>query len=39
MPVREKVLEDQFAQVLVGRLRFDNEVLDWARMALQASHA
>ncbi|MCY4008008.1 MAG: recombinase family protein [Rhodobacteraceae bacterium] len=36
--VREEVLEDQFAQVL-GRLRFDDEVLDWARLALQASHA
>ncbi len=36
--MREEVLEDQFVQVL-GRLRFDDEVLDWARLALQASHA
>ncbi len=28
----------QFAQVL-GRLRFDDKVLEWARMALNVSHA
>ncbi len=36
--VREEVLESQFTEML-GRLRFDEEVLDWVRGALQASHA
>ncbi len=36
--VREEVLEQQFTEML-GRLRFDNEVLDWVREALHASHA
>jgi DNA invertase Pin-like site-specific DNA recombinase len=36
--VREEVLEDQFTELL-GRLRFDDEVLEWIRDALHASHA
>ena len=36
--VREEVLEQQFTTVL-GRLRFDDEVLEWVREALHASHA
>ncbi len=36
--VREEALEAQFTQLL-GRLRFDDEVLVWVREALQASHA
>jgi hypothetical protein len=36
--VREEVLEQQFTEML-GRLRFDDEVLEWVRQALQASHA
>jgi site-specific DNA recombinase len=36
--VREEVLEQQFTAML-GRLRFDGEVLEWVRQALQASHA
>jgi site-specific DNA recombinase len=36
--VREEVLEKQFADLL-GRLSFDNEVLDWVRAALRHSHA
>ena len=36
--VREEVLEQQFTELL-GRLRFDDEVLDWVREALHASHA
>lgn len=36
--VREEVLEAQFTELL-GRLRFDDEVLDWVREALFASHA
>jgi site-specific DNA recombinase len=36
--VREEALEEQFAELL-GRLRFDDEVLGWVREALQASHA
>jgi site-specific DNA recombinase len=36
--VREETLEAQFTQLL-GRLRFDDEVLAWVREALQASHA
>jgi hypothetical protein len=36
--VREEVLERQFCEML-GRLRFDGEVLDWVREALHASHA
>ena len=36
--VREEVLEAQFAELL-GRLRFDDEVLEWVREALHASHA
>src|SRR6516225_8091247 len=35
--VREEVLEAQFTELL-GRLRFDDEVLGWVREALQASH-
>jgi site-specific DNA recombinase len=36
--VREEVLEQQLTAML-GRLRFDGEVLEWVRQALQASHA
>jgi DNA invertase Pin-like site-specific DNA recombinase len=36
--VREEVLEEQFTKLL-GRLHFDNEVLEWVRDALHASHA
>ena len=36
--VREEVLEQQFTEML-GRLRFDDEVLAWVRDALRASHA
>src|SRR5262245_18794457 len=36
--VREEVLEAQFTELL-GRLKFDDEVLDWVREALHASHA
>lgn len=36
--LREEALEAQFTELL-GRLRFDNEVLAWVREALQASHA
>ncbi len=36
--VREEVLEQQFTAML-GRLRFDDEVLGWVRKALRASHA
>jgi site-specific DNA recombinase len=36
--VREEVLERQFTELL-GRLYFDDEVLDWVRDALRASHA
>jgi hypothetical protein len=36
--VREEVLEAQFTELL-GRLRFDDEVLGWVREALQVSHA
>ena len=36
--VREEVLEAQFTELL-GRLKFDDEVLDWVRDALHASHA
>lgn len=36
--VREEVLEQQFTAML-GQLRFDDEVLDWVREALHASHA
>src|SRR5580693_1425913 len=36
--VREEALEAQFTELL-GRLRFDDEVLGWARDALHASHA
>ena len=36
--VREEVLEKQFTELL-GRLHFDDEVLDWVRDALHASHA
>jgi DNA invertase Pin-like site-specific DNA recombinase len=36
--IREEVLEQQFTHLL-GRLHFDNEVLDWVRDALRASHA
>jgi site-specific DNA recombinase len=36
--VREEVLEERFTELL-GRLRFDGEVLAWVRHALLASHA
>jgi DNA invertase Pin-like site-specific DNA recombinase len=36
--VREESLETQFSRLL-GRLRFDDEVLEWVREALHASHA
>ena len=36
--VREEVLEQQFTGML-GQLRFDDEVMDWVRQALHASHA
>ena len=36
--VREEALEAQFTELL-GRLRFDEEVLEWVRDALHASHA
>jgi site-specific DNA recombinase len=36
--VREEALETQFTELL-GRLRFDDEVLEWVRDALHASHA
>ena len=36
--VREEVLERQFTGML-GQLRFDDEVMDWVRQALHASHA
>jgi site-specific DNA recombinase len=36
--VREEALEAQFTELL-GRLRFDDEVLGWVRDALHASHA
>jgi site-specific DNA recombinase len=36
--VREEMLEEKFTELL-GRLRFDDEVLDWLRDALHASHA
>ncbi len=36
--VREEALEAQFAELL-GRLRFDDDVLEWVRDALHASHA
>jgi site-specific DNA recombinase len=36
--VREEALEAQFTELL-GRLRFDAEVLEWVRDALHASHA
>ena len=36
--VREEALETQFTELL-GRLRFDDEVLEWVREALHASHA
>lgn len=36
--VREEVLEQQFTAML-GRLRFDDEVLAWVREALHTSHA
>ena len=36
--VREEVLETRFTEML-GRLRFDDEVLAWVREALLASHA
>ncbi len=35
--VREEVLEKQFTELL-GRLKFDDEVLEWVRDALHASH-
>jgi site-specific DNA recombinase len=36
--VREEALETQFTELL-GRLKFDDEVLEWVREALHASHA
>src|SRR5262249_52742641 len=36
--VREESLEAQFTELL-GRLKFDDEVLEWVRDALHASHA
>ena len=36
--VREEVLEERFTELL-GRLRFDDEVLDWVRQALRQSLA
>jgi len=36
--VREEAIEGQFTELL-GRLRFDDEVLEWVREALHASHA
>jgi len=36
--LREEALEAQFTELL-GRLRFDDEVLEWVREALHASHA
>jgi site-specific DNA recombinase len=36
--VREEVLEKQFTDLL-GQLQFDDEVLEWVREALYASHA
>jgi site-specific DNA recombinase len=36
--VREEALEAQFTELL-GRLTFDDEVLEWVRDALHASHA
>ncbi len=35
--IREEVLEQQFTDLL-GQLQFDNEVLEWVREALYASH-
>jgi site-specific DNA recombinase len=36
--VREELLEAKFTELL-GRLKFDDEVLEWVRDALHASHA
>jgi site-specific DNA recombinase len=36
--VREELIEAKFTELL-GRLRFDDEVLEWVRDALHASHA
>jgi site-specific DNA recombinase len=36
--VREEVLEEKFTELL-GQLRFDDEVLEWVRESLHASHA
>jgi site-specific DNA recombinase len=36
--VREEALEARFTELL-GRLRFDEEILEWVRDALHASHA
>jgi site-specific DNA recombinase len=36
--VREEALEEKFTELL-GRLRFEDEVLEWVRESLQASHA
>jgi site-specific DNA recombinase len=36
--VREEILEKQFTELL-GLLKFDDEVLEWVRDALHASHA
>jgi DNA invertase Pin-like site-specific DNA recombinase len=36
--VREELIEKQFTELL-GRLKFDDEVLEWVRDALHSSHA
>jgi site-specific DNA recombinase len=36
--VREEVLDQTFANLL-DRLHFDEEILEWVKMALKASHA
>ncbi len=36
--MREEALEAQFTELL-GRLRFDDQMLEWVREALHASHA
>ena len=36
--MREEVLEQKFTELL-GQLRFDDEVLEWVRESLHASHA
>jgi site-specific DNA recombinase len=36
--VREEIIEQQFTDLL-GRFKFDDEILEWVREALDASHA